>query len=163
MHCDLNHVYIHQHTLVTNSMERSPSWEANSSSASREIRPHFMEHEGCVKSSSHHHVYEIYALLGCYAACWVTTQKIADLEPEGSLAHTLELATCSSPDPDQSGPYPPPHFLYIHFNIILSPMTRYSKWSLSLNFSHQPCMHIFFPPYALYAPPISFFFIWSTE
>ena len=42
------------------------------------------------------------------------------MEPEGSLPHSQETATCPSPEPDQSSPCPSSHFLKIHLNIILS-------------------------------------------
>ena len=111
-----------------------------------------MEPKDCVKSGYRRLVNEICALLVRYAACWVTKQKGADLEPEGSLGPTPELATCSSPEPDQSSPYLSPHFLNIPFNIILSSTTRYSKYSLSLKFSHHPCRHISSPPKSAICP-----------
>ena len=43
------------------------------------------------------------------------------MEPEGSLPHSQEPATCHYPDPARSSPYPPTsHLLQIHLNIILS-------------------------------------------
>jgi hypothetical protein len=45
------------------------------------------------------------------------------VEPGGSLPHLQEPATCPYPEPAQSSPCPPSHFLTIHFNIIL-PSTR---------------------------------------
>jgi hypothetical protein len=41
------------------------------------------------------------------------------MEPGGSLPHSQEPATCPYPEPAQSSPCPPSHFLKIHFNIIL--------------------------------------------
>ena len=41
------------------------------------------------------------------------------MEPEGSLPHSQVSATCPHSQPDQSSPCP--HFLKMHFNIILSP------------------------------------------
>ena len=36
--------------------------------------------------------------------------------------------TCPYPEPEQSSPYPPSHYLKIHFNIIFPSMPRSSKW-----------------------------------
>jgi hypothetical protein len=41
------------------------------------------------------------------------------MEPEGSLPHSQKPATCRCPEPDQSSPFPPSHFLKIHLIIIL--------------------------------------------
>ena len=41
------------------------------------------------------------------------------MEPEGSLPHSQQPATCPYPEPYQSSQCPPSHFLKIHFNIIL--------------------------------------------
>src|SRR5215470_15419254 len=41
------------------------------------------------------------------------------MEPGGSLPHSQEPATCPYPEPAQSSPCPPSHFVKIHFNIIL--------------------------------------------
>jgi hypothetical protein len=41
------------------------------------------------------------------------------MEPEGSLLHWQEPATCPYPEPAQSSPSPPSHFLKVHFNAIL--------------------------------------------
>jgi hypothetical protein len=51
------------------------------------------------------------------------------MEPEGSLPHSQELATCPDPEPFQSSPCPLSHFLKIHFNIILPSTPESSKLS----------------------------------
>ena len=56
------------------------------------------------------------------------------------------------------------HFLKIHLNIIQPCMPGSPKWSLSFRFPHQkPCIRLSSPPYALHAPPISFFSNLSPE
>jgi hypothetical protein len=52
------------------------------------------------------------------------------MEPECSLPHSQQPATCPYPEPDQSSPCPPSHFLKIHYNIILSVIDIFVKWSL---------------------------------
>jgi hypothetical protein len=58
------------------------------------------------------------------------------MEPEGSLPHSQQLATCPYPEADQSSPCPAPH-LKTHLNIILPSTPGSSKWSLSLTYHHQ--------------------------
>jgi hypothetical protein len=41
------------------------------------------------------------------------------MKPEGSLPHSQQPATFPYPEPYQSSPCPPSHFLKIHFNVIL--------------------------------------------
>ena len=45
--------------------------------------------------------------------------------------------TCPYPEPEQSGPCPPFHFLKIHLNIIHQSTPGSSKWPVSLRFPHQ--------------------------
>ena len=52
-----------------------------------------------------------------------------------------EHAICPYPEPDQSSPWPPSHFLTIHFNTIIPSTPGSSQWSLSVNFSHKISVH----------------------
>ena len=54
-------------------------------------------------------------------------------------------------------PHPTSHFLKVHFNIILPPMPRCSKFSFSQVPPPKPCMHLSCLQYVPHAPPISFF------
>jgi len=57
---------------------------------------------------------------------------------------------------------PTSHLLGIHRNIIFPSTSGSPKWSLSLRFPHQNPTHASpLPLYALHAPPISFFSIFS--
>jgi hypothetical protein len=46
------------------------------------------------------------------------------MEPEGSLPHSQEPATCTYLEQINPVHDPPSHFLKIHFNIILPPTPR---------------------------------------
>ena len=59
------------------------------------------------------------------------------MESEGSLPRLQQPATCPYPEPDQSSPCPPSHFLKTHISIIFPSMLGSSKWSLSIRFPHQ--------------------------
>ena len=51
-------------------------------------------------------------------------------------------ATCPYPEPDQSSPCPPFHFLEIRLNVTLPSTPGSSKWPLSLRFPHQNPVYI---------------------
>ena len=69
------------------------------------------------------------------------------MEPEGSLPHSQAPATCPYPEPEQSSPCPPSHFLKIRLNIILPAMPGSSKCYPSLRFPHHN------PAYTSSLPP----------
>ena len=59
------------------------------------------------------------------------------MKPEGSLPHSQVSNTCPYPEPHQSSPCPPSHFLFIHLNTILPSKPRSVKWSLPVRLSHE--------------------------
>ena len=58
------------------------------------------------------------------------------MQPEGSLPHSQQPATCPYPEPARSSPCPHIHFLKICLNIIFPSRPGFSKWCLSLRFPH---------------------------
>jgi hypothetical protein len=107
--------------VLTNSMEQSPSWEANRSSASQEIPPRFME-------------------------------------PEGSLPHSQQPATCTYPEPYQRIS-PGPRLCIVFRNMVI--FLRWGVVSTSPNPEAGgpplvccPRLHIrSYPPYLQAVPP----------
>jgi len=77
------------------------------------------------------------------------------MEPEGSLLLSQMTATCPFPEPDQTSPCPPTHFLKIHLNIILSSTPGSSKWPLSFSFPYQNSVYTFPLPLTCYIPRTS--------
>ena len=84
------------------------------------------------------------------------------MEPEGSFPHLQVPATSPCPDTDQSSPCPPPPHpedsseYYPPIYAWVSPVVSFSEVS-----PPKPCTRLSPPPYALHAPPISFFLILS--
>ena len=86
------------------------------------------------------------------------------MEPESSLPHSQEPATCPCPEPARSSPYP-------HIPLPEDPFQYYLPiyaWvslvvSLLQVFPPKPCIRLSSPLYMLHAPPISFFSILSPE
>jgi hypothetical protein len=102
--------------FVTHSMEQSPSWEADSFSASQEIPLILWNPE--------------------------VHYRIHNSPPPVSVLSQLNPVNA------------PPHFLNIHFNIILASTPGSHKWSRSLRSPHQnPACTSLFPPYVLHVPP----------
>jgi hypothetical protein len=79
------------------------------------------------------------------------------MEPESPSPYPQVPATCPYPEPTPSSSHdPPPNFLKIHLNIILPSTPWFIQWLLSLRFSPPtPCAHLYHPPYAPHALPIS--------
>jgi hypothetical protein len=112
-------------SLLTYSMEQSPSWEANWFAASQEVPRVF----------------------------W--NPKV----PHRTHKRPLPVPSLSQPNPVHT---PTSHFLKVHPNTILPSTPRSPQWSLSFRFPHpKPCTHPSPRPYAVHAPPISFFSILS--
>jgi len=59
------------------------------------------------------------------------------MKSKGSLLCLQVPDTCPYPEPEQSSPCPPSHFLKIHLNIILLSMPGSFEWSLFLKFPHH--------------------------
>ena len=68
-----------------------------------------------------------------------------------------EPANCLYPESARSSTHSKPHFLKIHFIIIIPSMSGFPKWSLSLWFPHKNLWTPVVSQYALHALPISFF------
>jgi hypothetical protein len=58
------------------------------------------------------------------------------MEPKGSITCSQEPSTDPYPEPYQSNPHQP-ILSKIHFNIVNSPTSWSSRWSLSFRLSHQ--------------------------
>jgi hypothetical protein len=98
--------------MLTNWMEQSPSWEADSCSASQ--------------------------FPAGYKTKWFVTMFIR------ACRWSISWDRCI-----QSTPLPPYSFK-IYFNIILSSMRRFSKWSLSFRVFYQIFVRIFLRSYVCY-------------
>jgi hypothetical protein len=59
------------------------------------------------------------------------------MEPEGSLPHSQQPATCPYSEPHCSGPHPPSRILNIHFHTVVPSTSGSSKLSSTLRFPHQ--------------------------
>jgi len=86
------------------------------------------------------------------------------MEPEGLLSHSQVPATCPYPEPAQSSPSPhiplpeDPSQYYPPIYAWVSPVVSFVQVS-----QPKPCTRLSPPPYALHAPPISFFTILITH
>ena len=86
------------------------------------------------------------------------------MEPEGSLPHSQQPATCPYPRPARSSPYP--HIPLPEDPSLYNPPIYGWVFQVVSFLQVSPpklCIHLSTPPYALHAPPISFFSIWSSE
>ena len=82
--------------------------------------------------------------------------------PQGTVLHSQQHATCPYPEPDQPSPCTPPNFLKIHFNNILPSMPRPYRWS-SLQFPHQNPVYTSPPPICAACSARSFSSDWPNN
>jgi hypothetical protein len=73
------------------------------------------------------------------------------MEPEGSLPHSQEPATCPCSESDNS--ISTSYFLKGHFNIIIPSPSRSSKWFSPQIYSPKHCIHVFSRSKVPLAPP----------
>jgi len=78
------------------------------------------------------------------------------MEPEGSLPHSEDPASCLYRGPARCSPHIHIPFLKIHVNIILPSTPGSSKWAVPQVSPPKLCIHLSSPPYVLHVPPISF-------
>jgi hypothetical protein len=119
VHCYLINFSWHKCIVVkVITMEQSPSWEANSRSATQEV------HRLLWNPEVHYHIH-----------------KRLSLFPILSHINPVHIIT--------------PDFYVIHFNIILSCMSRSSKWSFPFRFSGRNVVSLRFSSLScvLHAPP----------
>ena len=85
------------------------------------------------------------------------------MEPEGSLPQSQVPANCPYPEPARSSTYP--HIqLPKDSSLYYPPIYTWTSQVVSFQVSPlNPCTGPSHPPYALHAPPISFFSILSPE
>ena len=76
------------------------------------------------------------------------------MEPEGSLPHSPQPATCPYSEPDQSSPRPQPTS-WISILVLFSHLRVCLPSGLFHIFQTKPCMQISCPTYVLRSPPIS--------
>jgi len=79
------------------------------------------------------------------------------MKPEESLPYSQQPATVPYPESDEPSPYTPTLFFKTHSNVILSSITRSSKWAL-LRFTVKNLHAFLIYPMP---PPILFSLIWS--
>ena len=65
-----------------------------------------------------------------------------------------EPAACPYPEPDQTSPCPPSHFLKIHFHTIFPSTPGSSQWFFPSSFPTETLYTSLLSPYVLHALPI---------
>ena len=84
---------------------------------------------------------------------WEANQFSAFYRTQKFITTFVRPPTCPFPEPDQSSPWPPSHFLKIHFNVIPPSSPGSAKWSFFLSFPHQnpvytsPLLHMCYMPH----------------
>jgi hypothetical protein len=71
------------------------------------------------------------------------------MEPDSSFTHLQVPATCLYPEPRQSSPRPPSHFLKFHLNIILPPLPGYASIRYELKRSKRQQSSFWFQSFCL--------------
>jgi len=97
---------------------------------------------------------------------FAASQEITRIFWNQKVHYRIHKCPQPSPIPSQLYPVhtPTSYFLKIHLIVIIPSTPGFRKWCLSLRFPHQsPVYAPLLPPYALHAPPISFFSILSLE
>ena len=158
--------------FIINSMEQSPTWEYNRSSASQEVprilwnpTVHHHNHKRQPPVPILSHSNQVYAP-SYFLKIYFNIIVPSTMSRSSKWLFSFRFPHLSSPLLSTvRGAYPSPLILLdsIYFNIIvLSTMSRSSKWLFSFRFPHLSSPLLSSPLYAAHIPLLSFFLIrWS--